>query len=494
MRLTAPALAALTLIPVLAALAPSAPAMHPSLANPLAVIAHIDTGINPYHETFRDTGPLAFAHPSTYLPGYPADAPAVWLSLDEADYATAVAKDAAVLAGLRRNTLYWFPGTRIVGAISFGAGGTDCAFSTIPPLTVLAVQPPGATPCTERILLDDHGHGTMTASRMAGAGASLCPECRIVSIEGLGAASVRWAAERGWIDLQTNSWVSLVPNAPVPPGTLPPFIAGGGASLSSTSDAFTKATEVMLTFAASGNGAGYVAGFAPTPTYGMATAPAGVILVGGHDNGHATPWAGAPAHVVADAYAGIRATRDTLDELGPGPVSCCTSAAAPYAAGGAAAIVLEARRILGDRGVGLRGDALAIGHATIPARGPLSDGKLTLTEAKTILLHAATARPDEGPHDGWAHWTADPASESAGEIATYGPGANPFCQGCVTAPLPYALVPDDVPLYALLGYGAVDDASDRLARAALAGRSEIPARDLEDALYARDQAIRDALA
>lgn len=496
MRLTAVALALLTLAPLAAtAVAPATASASPTAPQALSVVAHIDTGINPYHRAFRDSGPLAFAHPSTYLAGYPADAQAVWLSLDEADYATAVAKDAATLAGLARNRLYWFPGTRIVGAISFSAGGTDCSFSKIPPLGVIAITPPGTPPCTERVILDDNGHGTMTASRMAGEGASLCPTCRIVSIEGLGAGSVKWAAERGWIDVQTNSWISLVPNVPVPPGTLPSFVAGGGASLSSTGAAFELASSRMLTFAASGNGAGYITGFAPTPTYGMATAPAGVLLVGGHDNGYATPWSGAPPHVVADAYAGLRATRDSLDEIGPGTVSCCTSAASPYAAGGAAALVLEARRILGDAGVGLRGDAIAVGPLSTE-RGPLSDGKLTLAEAHALVRHAATARPAEGPHDGWAHWTAEPASPgpSAGEIATFGPGANPFCQGCVSAPVPWSAVPAHVPAYAHLGYGAIDDASAALAGAVLRGEAPEPARHVEDTLYAQDQAVRGALA
>src|SRR5207249_351862 len=102
-----------------------------------------------------------------------------------------------------------------------------------------------------------------------------------------------------------------------------------------------------------GNGTAFVTGFAPTPTYLLSTAPAGVILVGGHDNGKMTLWAGAPPHVVADAYSGFTAIKDDNGAMRPDPIACCTSAASPYAAGGATAIIEEARRILGDHSTGI---------------------------------------------------------------------------------------------------------------------------------------------
>src|SRR6266576_3048684 len=83
------------------------------------VVALFDTGINPYHHTFRDTSPRAYRDPSTYLPGYPKDAEALNLSLDEPDYAKAVKKDCEVWKALKPGKLYWIPGTKIVGAISF---------------------------------------------------------------------------------------------------------------------------------------------------------------------------------------------------------------------------------------------------------------------------------------------------------------------------------------------------------------------------------------
>ncbi|MGH2729332.1 MAG: S8/S53 family peptidase, partial [Actinomycetota bacterium] len=245
-------LAALMLTSILA----SAPASGGPKKSPIAVVALIDAGINPYSSAFRDTSPLAYKHPSTYIPGYPKDTPTLRLSLD-IPYEKAVEQDADVWKLVTPGTLYWIPGTRIVGAISFGAGGGNCPVVEPPPANTLQQG------CPQTPILDDHGHGTMTASRAGGSPSSLAPAARIVEIEGLGSKGVRWAADQGWIDVQSNSWLSLVP---------PPFDGLVG----STSEAFEYAATKMLTIAASGNGTAYLAGFAPTPTYLLSTAAPGV--------------------------------------------------------------------------------------------------------------------------------------------------------------------------------------------------------------------------
>jgi hypothetical protein len=77
----------------------------------------LDTGINPYHVTFRDPSPRAQQHPSTYIPGYPADAEALPITLTEPDYARAVRRDCETIwKNVKPGRLYWFPGTKIVGA------------------------------------------------------------------------------------------------------------------------------------------------------------------------------------------------------------------------------------------------------------------------------------------------------------------------------------------------------------------------------------------
>ena len=449
-----------------AALAPGAGAAPSPPRAPETVVALIDTGINPYSPAFRDTSKLARRHPSTYLPGYPKDAIALRLTLG-VPYEEAVERDEAVWKSVQTGKLYWVPGTRIVGAISFGAGGTSCP-------SPVEVPPVGAylqEQCPEHRILDDHGHGSMTASRAAGAPSSLAPGSRIVAIEGLGARSVQWAADQGWIDVQSNSWISLVP-PPVP---------------SAVTEAFSDAAARMLTLAASGNGTAYLAGVAPTPTHLLSTAPPGVVLVGGHDNGKMTLWSGSPPHVVADAYAGMTAIARSVEEMRPDPIACCTSAASPYAAGGAVALIAEARRLLGSGFTGVRDGAVACGREGAVPSGPLADGIFTLEELKDVFLHSAEALPSEGRDDGDVHWAGDPR---APDHVQHGPGGNPFCAGCTTTPLPWKTLPEAADAYALVGYGGINEHSVEAGLAVLRGDAELPDRPAADAQYDADQQLR----
>ena len=436
----------------------------------MTVVAHIDTGVNPYSAAFRDKSPLAYQHPSTYIPGYPKDAQAIKLSLD-LPYDKAVEKDAATWKALVRGRLYWIPGTKIIGAISMGSGGTYCPVVKVP--TVVGLNDGS---CSEHVILDDHGHGSMTGSRATGLEHSLAPDARLVSIEGLGASSVRWAAEQGWIDVQTNSWLSLAP-APLP---------------SEVTNAFAEATKSTFTLAASGNGTAYVTGFAPTPTYILSTAPPGVVLVGGHDNGKMTLWAGAPPHVVADAYAGFTAIGRSSEKMRPDPMACCTSAASPYAAGGAAALIQEARRILKDYTTGAEGGVLARGRCGATKKGPLADGDFTLDELKDVYFHSAEARPTEGKDDGEIHWAGGPGAPTHTE---YGPGGNPFCPGCTTTPVPWSTVPEQAQDagYTFVGYGAINERSVELGKKILQGKADAPVREEADAQYELDQTIRELM-
>lgn len=445
------------------------PELSPAESVSQAVVAVIDTGINPYSAAFRDRSPLARKHPSTYIEGYPRDAQPLRLSLG-LPYEEAAEKDAAVWAAVERNKLYWIPGTKIVGAISLGPGGTSCPTTTEVPPVGAYVQ----GDCSEHKILDDHGHGSMTASRAAGVPNSLAPGARVVAIEGLGANSVRWAADAGWIDVQSNSWVSLVP-PPAPSGT---------------TDAFAYAAARMPTLAASGNGTAYLAGFAPTPTYLLATAPPGVILVGGHDNARMTLWSGSPPHVVADAYAGYTAIHNSTEKMRPDPIACCTSAASPYAAGGATAIVLEARRLLGDTSSGVDGGIVACGDPGGIQDGPLADGVFELAELIDVFLHTAEPHPSEHLDDGMVHWAGEPRAPDETE---YGPGGNPFCVGCTTTPVVWSEIPAQGEAYPLIGYGGIDAYSVTLASAVLQGKTGLPERPAADAMHQFDQTLRGAV-
>lgn len=468
------------------------------LRGPQVVVALIDAGINPYSPAFRDDSALAKLSPSAYIPNYPPDCVGIPeeptrscsvrlpLTFTGATLEENLAADVDVWGSLDApeahpgivwmGQLYYIPGTRIVGATSFGSGGRSCYRNVQGNHVVL--PPPASrenvsSGCPERVLLDDMGHGTMTASRAAGAPHSLAPTARIVEIEGLGAQSSTWAANQPWIDVQSNSWGSLVP-APADTGT---------------QRAFLEAARKQMVIVASGNGLGF-SGVAPTPTELDSLGAPGVVLVGGHDNGRVTAWSGAPAHVVADAYAGYAAIHDSLSEMVPHPVACCTSAAAPYAAGGAAGVLLEARRILGDGTTGVRADGVvASGAAGLVPAGPLADGVFTHAEWKDVYLHTAQARPVEGRDDGEMNFLGGPAAPKHPE---YGVGENPFCQGCFTLPLRWTDVPESVPAYLSIGYGAINEDSLASARAVLAGGSQTVRADVDE-FFRQEGQVRTAI-
>jgi hypothetical protein len=243
---------------------------------------------------------------------------------------------------------------------------------------------------------------------------------------------------------------------------------------------------------ASGNGLGFTNGFAPQPTEVDTTGVAGVVLVGAHDNGHIAAWSEAPAHVVADGYGGWTGLMQSIEPMHPDPESCCTSAAAPYAAGGAANILLQARTLVGDTGTGVRDGNVVVGDAR-PDLGasPVADGILSLEEFKSLFLHTAEALPAEGRDDGLMQFMG---SLTAPQHPEYGPGENPFCVGCWTLPARWA---DDLPFgrqaYLDIGYGGINERSVALAGRVLRGEAAMPARPDVDAWYAQDQSIRKAI-
>src|SRR5688572_13391010 len=91
----------------------AADAIAEAKATPHAVVALIDTGINAYHKTFRDTSPEAYLHPSTYIPDYPPEAEALNITLDADNYWLAIKGDCEkVWKNVKPGKLYWFPGTK----------------------------------------------------------------------------------------------------------------------------------------------------------------------------------------------------------------------------------------------------------------------------------------------------------------------------------------------------------------------------------------------
>ncbi|MDQ1699752.1 MAG: hypothetical protein QOG34_1615 [Frankiaceae bacterium] len=442
-----------------AASATAKPASKPAQA----VIALVDTGINPYHQVFRDRSPLAMRYPGTYLPGYPKGAIALHITLDAKDYNQALRKDCrSVWAKVRPGQLYWFPGTKIVGAIAFGSQ--------------LAINCNDKEPNDTYVL--STGHGAMTASRAASNQYGACPECRVVSVQlplsvsvGVGGedgstvsvSGLRWAAaNRSWIDVQSNSWGPLVPGwAPASSGMV------------MDDPALTRAIEetarTQLAFWAAGNGAAFRGGVLGHPTLLAPHLGPAPIIVGGYDSGYVATWPGSMPNVASDACSSWATEGPTTTGSGP-TIGSGTSAATPYVAGGAARIILEARRILGDSHTGYRGDVLASGRAGVVKSGPLADGKLTKAELKDVLFRTATARPVAERNDGAVCDTTQAPYNST--------------------PVKWSDVPAAVQQYPLIGYGGVDTPARELAFRVLRGTAALPARAQEDALYAADQAAR----
>ena len=174
------------------------------------VIAVIDSGVNPYHWDFSasrmpqhrnaDTGDdLPLDRPaSEWLPGFPkrgefASVNRLDLSLEEyaADTEMDVQReeDAKEWESVKPSQdgtrhLQWMPGTKVIGALTYDAGGA--------------------------LLGANDAHGVGVTSSTAGNLHGTCPECLLFFINhGTNAQSekaIEWAMSQPWIDVVTNSY------------------------------------------------------------------------------------------------------------------------------------------------------------------------------------------------------------------------------------------------------------------------------------------------
>jgi hypothetical protein len=432
---------------------------------PKSVLGIHDTGINPYHQVFRTDDPYAFEHPSTYIPGYPADAQALPITLpgtdDERTWTDLVQEDCEIWKSVQPRKLYWIPGTRIVGAVSFNGSATPSCSS---------IQTGG----TE--ILDYGGHGTMTASRAASNdyGACLATDCRLVAIQTplqvnstqAEIDAIRWAADNGgWLDGQSNSWGPFVPL----------WEPTGAAGLYTANPALVReierANQKHAAFWASGNGVAFRFGVLGHPTVLAAHFGINGYIVGGHDSGYVNTWPGFSPHVVADSCnawgARNKSVTDSADTVSGG-----TSGATPFVAGGAAKILLEARTILGDLETGFaEGGIVASGPAGLVPSGPLADGRFTALELRSVLLNTATARPG-------SQWEDGPRCTDA----LYG-----------STSVKWTDVPAQYPEFVQIGYGAVDRVAQALAVRVIKGEVAIPNRSTTDAYFSADDQARRVL-
>ncbi|MDQ3646286.1 MAG: S8 family serine peptidase, partial [Actinomycetota bacterium] len=397
-------------------------------------------------------------------PGYPEDAKALRLSLDEEKYWDALKKDCErVWDKIMPGQLYWFPGTKINGAVTFS-----------PQIEIDCKE---AKPGARGRILDGGGHGTMTASRAASNEYGACVDCRIVAVQfslnGLNKQdaidAISWGADNAdWIDLQSNSW------GPVAPLWEP---TGQGQLMTANPEvvrAVEKVSSKHLAFWASGNGALFRWGAVGHPTPITPHLTPSAIMVGGHDSGYVSTWPGFPPHLVSDAC-NCWAAYHQEKAKSEATVGSGTSSATPFAAGGAARILLEAREILGDRSTGVFKGVVANGAKGLVATGPLKDGKLTLREWKRLVFVSATPRPEAQYEDG-------PPCGVIDGLVLYS-----------ATPVKWTDVPAQYPEYLHIGYGAVDDPAVQLAVSILQGKAEPPDRSQTDAYFENDRSVRETL-
>lgn len=394
------------------------------------VVAFVDTGINPYHVDFRLPAgdDLQDVPPWEYIDGYPTTARALNLSLDASTYGEAITRDDRVWKTAKWNTLYWIPGTKIVGAHAVAGS----AFADPTPV------------------LDDNSHGTAVASVAAGMvhGSAPDTDVLIVSVEGIGAEPFEWATRQPWIDIVSNSWGytgNLYFNtadhrdskAAVDAGKVIAFAAGNGASN-------TRITcDRVLTTTSSTAG------------------PSWVLTVGAASpkNGQNYCWQSVPPDVSSWGDHWPAAANQSIESE---RTFGGTSNATPLIAGVIAGQVLAARRALGDRVEGPHGPAalaVAAAGAELPASGPLADGVLTGAEVEATTMR--TAYPQD----------FDPAR-------------------CRADPMDCAKTTPTTPAYyTYLGYGIVDGESRDRAMRVLFGIDPMPDRsDVDRWMLVKDTA------
>jgi hypothetical protein len=202
----------LVLVPVAVAADTSADPVGPGEGGPqdAVVVAVIDSGFSPYHLDYLaaempqaadgDTGndlPLDRA-PHEWLPGFPEPSSFAGyapLPIDTDGIAEGAATPAALSAGddaawstVQRSTssavqYRWIPGTKVIGALTFGTG---------------------------QVRDTTRAHGMGTASASVGNVYGTCPSCLLLFIQYGGAAAaedaIGWAMDQPWIDVITNSY------------------------------------------------------------------------------------------------------------------------------------------------------------------------------------------------------------------------------------------------------------------------------------------------
>lgn len=364
------------------------------------VVAVIDSGISPYHWDFlaskmpqaRTKAALPLTKsPDTWLPGFPKKSAFTTfnrldLTLDSADESRRMsdlhAKDAKKWASVKYSgpsarNYYWFPGTKLIGAMSFDyESQTQKTVDTADGYKMVPIYGSGGA---------EHGQGTTSVS--VGNMHGTCPECLLVFLQaGDTAATERalaWAQSQPWIDVVSNSYGLQT----VPTGAVRDGLYGGPV------DQQRKASErgQSIVFSA-GNGIENAFAVPFSTLTSSVKGPDWVITVG------ATTPAG------KDNYTGSGKPVD-LSGIGSGYPSAYgsttvsnggkfsgTSNAAPTISGTYARGLWVARKAMAGPSRIQSGGVISVGKARCGKARPnceIGDGKLTAVELRDRLFKGA---------------------------------------------------------------------------------------------------------
>ncbi|HWH29516.1 MAG TPA: S8/S53 family peptidase [Mycobacteriales bacterium] len=378
---------AAALLPLTAVLAADDPAA-PGEGGPqdAVVVAVIDSGFSPYHHDYLASEmPQAYdadpgndlpldAPPHEWLPGFPdpstfaAYSP---LQIDVDAVADPTAKPAALAAAddaawstVQRSTsdavhYRWLPGTKVVGALTFGSG---------------------------RVLDGTGAHGMGTASSAVGNLYGTCPSCALLFIQYGDRAqaedAIEWAMAQPWIDVITNSYGFSLVNRDR-------FYAG------SDTEAQRAAVERgQQVFFSAGNGQENAFLVPNTTLFSSQEGPDWIVTVtAGHPrNSGSYTGTGKPADVAGlgtDYPTSYGATTTTNGGNFGG-----TSNATPQVAGQYAEALYRIRTALPGASRVQTGGVIATGPAGCAAARPdceLADGVLTGRELRDRLLQSAVS-------------------------------------------------------------------------------------------------------
>jgi hypothetical protein len=364
----------------------------PATDRPVTVVAVVDGGgYSPYHFDFLGSrhpwnldadgaNDLDFTtDPASYIEGHPGATP-IQLTLPTGSFERvdnrAAGVDKPAWDGLAGSTaedvnVYWFPGTKIVGAVSFRGGD---------------------------FYGDNEAHGTRSAASAAGNIHGTCPECVFVLVQGSSSEALAWAVSQPWIDVVTNSYGAGTytkhdPARQDPTGRVPGAAVRDNITFDSPVDVTRAASEdgQVIVFSA---GNGLVNAFdVPMFTYWSSQkGPDWMITVGAVSPQSKQTASGSGKPVDVSSIGSDYPSTGGFFANGAGTHSG-TSNAAPVVGGYVAAAIQHAREVLGDTSSGHAGGVVASGTPVSCDGCPLDDGVLTRREVEDLVLYAA--RPSE---------------------------------------------------------------------------------------------------